>query len=129
MTAFILQRVDEIQTRYSRLVKDFVLLRMTDETLKIVLTLDDNTTLRIVERWQGSELIRYSYYWLDSENRLKVGWDNAPHHRDLAGFPHHKHTEPDYEPVPSTTRTLDDVLYTIERTLRSRHGLANGSRT
>ena len=85
MTAYIDSRILEIQTRYAHLARDFVLLRVTDETLKIVLEFGDDTTLRITERWRNEELIRYSYYWLNDENQLKIGWDNAPHHRGVAG--------------------------------------------
>jgi hypothetical protein len=40
-------------------------LRLTDETLKLLLALNDGTTLRVAERWLGGVLTRYSYYWLN----------------------------------------------------------------
>lgn len=115
MTTFIDTRIQEIQTKYAHLARDFVLLRVTDETLKIVLIFDDSTTLRISERWHNGELIRYSYYWLNGKNRLKIGWDNAPHHHDVAGFPDHKHMGPDSELAPSTEKSLDEVMTFIEQ--------------
>ena len=115
MTTFIDSRILDIQTRYAHFATDFVLLRVTDETLKIVLEFEDGTTLRITERWRDEELIRYSYYWLDGETQLKVGWDNAPHHPTVSSFPHHRHMGPDGEPIPSTEQTLDDVITHIKQ--------------
>ena len=33
----------------------------------------------------------YSYHWQSSEGGLLIRWDDAPHHRHLSTFPHHKH--------------------------------------
>ncbi len=33
----------------------------------------------------------YTYHYQDSENRLIFRYDNAPHHPEVATFPHHKH--------------------------------------
>jgi hypothetical protein len=33
---------------------------------------------------------KYSYTLSQGENRI-LGWDNAPHHSNLASFPHHYH--------------------------------------
>lgn len=96
-----------------------MLLRATDETLRLVLVLDDGSTLRITERWQKGSLFRYSYYWLNHGNQLIIGWDNAPHHHDLGGFPDHKHIASTGETIPSTEKTLDDVVSFIEHTIKS----------
>ena len=53
----------------------------------------DNSTLYIREIWKEDELLTYSYYWFDSTGKLIEGWDNAPHHREIDTFPHHKHTK------------------------------------
>jgi len=47
-------------------------------------------------RWgvAGSDLDRekYRYHFMDTSNQLIFRYDNAPHHREVATFPHHKHS-------------------------------------
>ena len=56
---------------------------------KVVLI--DFSIFHIKEIWKGDELLKYSYYLFTANNRLIVGWDNAPHHPGMDSFPHHKH--------------------------------------
>lgn len=53
----------EIERKYAPLIQNSLVLRLTEETLKLVLVLNDGTTLRVAERWRGGSLVRYSYYW------------------------------------------------------------------
>jgi hypothetical protein len=66
--------------------------------------------LRVTEQWSGSILERYSYYWLTPTNELKVGWDNAPHHKRLETHPHHKHVERKEQLQPSSETCLEEVM-------------------
>lgn len=116
---FIDSRIYEISQRYAHVTKDLLILSITDETLKLVLLLSDNTTLRVLERWVEGVLVRYSYYWLNSENRLKIGWDNAPHHKKLENFPHHKHVGTPLNRVASYETSLEDVMRVIKEAIRS----------
>lgn len=68
---YIEERVHEIERKYAHLIKDLLVLYLTEQTLKLILVLADGTNLRVTERWRGKSLIRYSYYWLDTENSLK----------------------------------------------------------
>jgi hypothetical protein len=34
---------------------------------------------------------KYRFHWQDSNGCLRKRWDNAPHHPELNGFPHHIH--------------------------------------
>jgi hypothetical protein len=34
---------------------------------------------------------KYRYHYMDSEGNLIFRYDNVPHHREIAGFPDHKH--------------------------------------
>ena len=61
---FIEKRVREIAQKYAYLAQNLLVLRLTEETLKLILVLNDGTTLRVAERQQGKALTRYSYYWL-----------------------------------------------------------------
>ena len=74
-------RLQKIEKKYVQIVEDILVLQVTDEILKLILKLRGETTLRVLERWKEDKLVRYSYYWLDSENNLIIGWDNAPHHK------------------------------------------------
>jgi hypothetical protein len=46
---------------------------------------------------------------------LRIRWDNAPHHRDICTFPHHKHL-PNLE--ESKEMSLDGVLKEIKEWLQ-----------
>jgi len=112
--AFIEERVREIEHKYAYLTQDLLILRLTEETLRLVLVLNDGSTLRVAERWRGGALLRYSYYWLNAENRLKIGWDNSPHHKRLENFPHHKHIGEQAKRVASYEICLEDVMAVLE---------------
>lgn len=103
-------RVREIQRYIAHIARDVLVLRLTEETLRLTAALNDGTTLRITERWHNNTLIRYSYYWLDAQNALKTGWDNAPHHAQLDTFPHHKHIGEQSTLAPSTETCLEDII-------------------
>ncbi|MHA1973669.1 MAG: toxin-antitoxin system TumE family protein [Candidatus Hodarchaeales archaeon] len=57
----------------------------------------------------------YSYHWQDEAGKLLIRWDNAPHHKTLKTYPHHKHTPKIEE---STEVTLEDVLDQINKELQ-----------
>lgn len=64
-----------------------------DQTSKVKakLVLFDGTFLWIREVWIKETVAAYSYYWLRPDDSIIMGWDNAPHHRDVTSFPHHRH--------------------------------------
>jgi len=111
--AFVEKRIREIEQKYAHFTQDLLILRLTEETFRLVLLLNNGTTLRIAERWQNSDLVRYSYYWLDAQNNLKIGWDNAPHHTYLKNFPHHKHVVNKKNLQPSFETCLEEVMAVI----------------
>jgi len=114
---FIEERVRQIERTYAHLLRDVLVLRLTDETLRLVLILSDGTTLRVTERWQAGKLLRYSYYWLDTEDKLKVGWDNSPHHHHLDNYPHHKHLGEQAARYPSYETSLENVMVIVQQAL------------
>ncbi|MDV3103382.1 toxin-antitoxin system TumE family protein [Thermococcus waiotapuensis] len=57
--------------------------------LKIRAELADGSVLYIRE-FVSEEDYNYSFQW-QKDGRLTIRWDNAPHHRDVETFPHHKH--------------------------------------
>jgi hypothetical protein len=108
------ERLLEIEEKFEAKVERIVALEMDGETLRIVLYLKDGTNLRVTEQWAGKVLKRYSYYWLDSANELKVGWDNAPHHTQMESFPHHKHVGHRGNLQPSRETSLEEVMGVIQ---------------
>lgn len=104
------ERLLEIEQAYATKVLRIVALELDNETLRLILYLKDGTNLRVVEQWQGDHLERYSYYWLTATNRLKIGWDNAPHHQRLYNFPHHKHVGTQENRQPSYETSLEEVM-------------------
>ncbi len=55
---------------------------------------------------------RYSYHWQTNDGKLIIRWDNAPHHKQLKTFPHHKHTPKIEE---SEEITLEKILEYIKK--------------
>ena len=106
-------RVLDIYAKYGEYIKAIVPLRLEDEYMKIIVYLSDDTNLKVTEEWDGDELVHYSYYWLTPDNRLKIGWDNSPHHKKLENFPHHKHVERRENRQPSFETCLEDVVNVI----------------
>lgn len=66
---------------------------------------------------QGVVLLKtdYSYHYQGSDGTLVFRYDNAPHHRQVATFPHHKHTADDI--IDSRPPHLVDVLREIDAIL------------
>jgi hypothetical protein len=106
-------RILEIYNKYGDYIVELIPLRVEEEYLKIVIRLPDNSTLRVTEEWQGARLVRYSYFWLTPDHRLKTGWDNAPHHKHLETFPHHKHVGWKGDCQNSEETCLEDVMDVI----------------
>jgi hypothetical protein len=109
------ERLLEIEKKFSAVVESIVLIEIDEETLRLILYMKDGTNLRVAEQWKGKFLKRYSYYWLTPANELRVGWDNAPHHTHLEGFPHHKHMGRRENLQVSTETCLEDVMRVILR--------------
>lgn len=86
----------------------------------------DNSLLEFVETLvvHGFLIVKtdYAYHYQDRHNQLVFRYDNAPHHPQIATFPHHKHwldnqnrheatmaaTPPDLQAV---LREIDEHLY------------------
>jgi len=89
----------------------------TPAHIRFRLTLTDGSRLHVSEDWQTSVLGSYSYYWLDPTDKLIIGWDNAPHHTDIATFPHHRHVGTQTNREPSAETSLEDVLMFVRNRL------------
>lgn len=107
------ERLHQIEVTFGNDVERIVLVDHEGEALKLVLFLQDGSNLRVTEPWSGSQLLRYSYYWLTSDNQLITGWDNAAHHHQLSTQPHHKHVGQQTNVQPSQETSLEAVMAVI----------------
>lgn len=54
--------------------------------------------------------IDYAYHFQSSDGKLLFRYDNAPHHVDVATFPHHKHVWDKSKSESTDEKTLIDVV-------------------
>jgi hypothetical protein len=109
------ERLLEIEEKFEVKVERIVPVELDEEALRVILYLKDGTNLRVTEQWAGKVLKRYSYYWLNSANELKIGWDNAPHYTQFESFPHHKHVGKQGDLQASAETCLEEVMGFIQR--------------
>lgn len=70
--------------------------------------------MEFVDTGKKIEKYKYSYHYEDVHGKLIFRYDIAPHYRNIATFPHHKH-EASNNVVASKEPALKDVLYEIEK--------------
>jgi len=85
----------KIVNEYSEIIVSIEKIEMVEEEqvakFKAKLKLFDETILWIREIWIKRKMVEYSYYWLQPDETVIIGWDNAPHHKEVSSYPHHKH--------------------------------------
>lgn len=76
---------------------------------------DNGSSLEFVEviDTERPTKIKYRYQYMDKSRSLVFRYDNAPHHPEIASFPHHKHI-PDQN-LESKEPDLESVLFEITR--------------
>jgi len=62
--------------------------------------------------------VHYSYAFV-RDGALAFRYDNAPHHRELATYPHHVHIGPLQRVSPADQPTLGQVLRQVESLLKT----------
>jgi hypothetical protein len=82
--------------------------------IKVKVILKGNSKLYIRE-YVDTEERNYSYHWQDAEGNLIIRWDNAPHHKNLRTYPHHKHKGNKVE--ESFETTCEKILLEISKLL------------
>ena len=85
---------------------------------KVEVEFEDDSVLHARE-YVDEEDRTYSYHWQDESDRLRIRWDNAPHHGHIPTHPHHKRTSDDVI-RPSEEISLAEVLDSIEARLRGK---------
>jgi hypothetical protein len=110
-------RITSIWSILAEFVVEITARRVDYHAFKLRVTLADGSTIRISEQYYRDALEQYAYYWLDAGDRLLIGWDNAPHHSHLPGFPHHKHVGSQDNRQPSEETTPEEILTVIRTRL------------
>jgi hypothetical protein len=91
--------------------------RFLDLCPRVVAVHDLTTKVRIelegdyyLDLYHNATLGKYAYTLIHQDQRL-CGWDNAPHHPDVAGYPHHFHRQDgSIEPSAFTGDPEQDIL-------------------
>ncbi len=54
---------------------------------------------------------KYRLHYMDKQGAMIFRYDNAPHHRELSSFPHHKHTPDNVarSSMPSIKNVLNEI--------------------
>jgi hypothetical protein len=81
-------------------------------------TFDNDCTLDFAEVKDTGirSKIKYRYQYMNEHREMIFRYDNAPHHRHLGTFPHHKHISDDVR--ESSEPDLEDILLEIAQAVR-----------
>lgn len=81
----------------------------------------DGSLLQCVERVRARaerlETEKYSFHWQAPDGTLICRWDNAPHHRELTGFPHHLHEGDENNVLPHAPVDVHMAMRLVEARL------------
>ncbi len=118
MSVSPLERITVIQQLAGNIIGRIEILPVDNPNyIKLKISLVNEDVLHLRESWSRDRLEHYAYYWLDNDNKLKIGWDNAPHHPKITTHPHHKHFEQQSNVQPSEEENLEAVLEAIKSIL------------
>jgi Family of unknown function (DUF6516) len=112
----LLRTFENVITRYSVLV-DNQEPRLSEIKLRFVLSDASILVYSDVFIYHNAKR-KYSFQWMNSDNSLRIRWDNAYHHRYISTYPHHKHVDTETNVQESPEMTLEDVFLIITATLQ-----------
>lgn len=87
----------------------------TVEFIRLKAELSNGTILYIRESFSLGKS-KYSYHWQQTDGKLIMRWDNAPHHENISTFPYHLHDGDII--VPSDRVFINEVLAEISKRLQ-----------
>jgi len=80
----------------SNFIEEYVVLDFKTEInsfyLKMKIIFIDKSIL-FTREFFDTKVRDYSFHWQDTDGNLICRWDNAPFHKDVPTFPHHKHNK------------------------------------
>jgi hypothetical protein len=73
----------------------------------------------LIPLWEHvtSSIRRYAFH-ASKGSELVIRWDNAPHHRKIKTFPHHKHVKE--EVLESKEVVLEEILGEVEKMMKGK---------
>lgn len=81
----------------------------------------DGSTLYFMElaHIRGEEIkrLKYRFHWIDANAEMTFRYDNAPHHPEIATYPHHKHRRGEEKPEESKEVGLIEILAEINEAI------------
>jgi len=89
--------------------------------LDCAVELIDGSTLYVTEYFtiSGEKIKRDKYsYHLQEKEEFIIRWDNAPHHRKIKTFPHHKHVKEAV--LESKEVVLEEILGDVEKMMKGK---------
>jgi hypothetical protein len=126
MNRVIEQHFDQVEIRLitSPIIISYQVLRREitpgEGKLRLKAILTDGGSLElfeyVTESGEKISLSKYSFHWQDRHGNLKQRWDNAPHHPELPGAPHHVHSADHTTQGFTTIPTIFSVIDHIEET-------------
>ena len=117
MLPLLQARIADLWAILADLIAEVTVVRVDYHAFRLKVVLTDGSTLRINEQYNLGKLEQYAYYWLDADEQLRIGWDNAPHHRRLPNFPHHRHVNSQDNLQPAAETTPAEILASIKTQL------------
>lgn len=72
----------------------------------------EGSMLEFMEYIKEENRLKYRFHMINKEGDMVFRYDNAPHHRDISSFPHHKHLPGNVS--ESNDKSIMDVLDEIE---------------
>ena len=84
----------------------------TEGMLRGKLLFVDGSMLEFMEYLQEENRLKYRFHLMDKEGNIVFRYDNAPHHKDVSSFPHHKHFP--INVVETDEKGIMDILDEIE---------------
>lgn len=117
-------RLHETLGRFGDIVSswDVVLYEIegTSSRLKLTVHFKDGSNLHIREHIFEGQHRKYAYHWQDSDQQLRMRWDNAPHWPTIHTHPHHKHVQTLDHVEASDATSPEEILYIIRENLSRR---------
>jgi hypothetical protein len=84
----------------------------TEGMLRGRLLFIDGSMLEFMEYLQEETRLKYRFHLMDNQGGTVFRYDNAPHHREVSSFPHHKHLPNNV--IESDDKGIMDVLDEVE---------------
>ena len=81
------------------------------------LILRDGSVIEMFEKFRimqdAVKVTKYSFHWQDGTGRLRMRWDNAPHHPEVTTHPDHVHAGSETNVMPHDPVTVEEILTII----------------